>query len=143
MKLFVVPTWLTCILFVVFAAIALWKGGTRERVIAVSQALEMLRGVYLVSAGKILLAMWQPAFFDSFILVICLVCVVRADRYWTVWACSFALLGVVSDLSIFATGITRWAWLSASLVWSYAVAAAMLWGVFTRRPGETSSALVR
>jgi hypothetical protein len=135
-RLFVVPTWLTCTLFVAFAAIALWRGGTRERVIAVSQAVEMLTGIYLLPVGKAVLPMWHPAFYDSFILVVCLACVVRADRYWTIWACSFALLGEISDLSIFATGITRWAWLSASLVWSYAVAAAVLWGVFTRRRNE-------
>ncbi len=132
MRLLVIPTWLVCVLFVVLAAIALWKGGTRERVIAVAQAIEMPTGVYLLPAGKVLLPLLHPAVFDAFILAICLACVVRADRYWTIWACSFALLGEISDLSIFAAGVSRWAWLSASLVWSFAVAASVLWGVLTR-----------
>jgi hypothetical protein len=131
-RLPVIPTWLVCVLFAVLAAIALWRGGTRERIIAVAQAIEMLTGVYLFPAGRFLLPVLHPALFDGFILAVCLACLVRADRYWTVWACSFALLGEISDVSIFATGVSRWAWLSASLVWSFAVAAAVLWGVLTR-----------
>lgn len=131
MTLFVIPTWFNCVLFALVAAVALWKGGIRERAISVAQAVEMITGLYFFPASTWAVPMLHPAAFDGFVLAVCLACVVRADRYWTIWACSFALLDEISDLTIFV-GTTRWAWLSASLFWSYAVAAAVLWGVFTR-----------
>jgi hypothetical protein len=140
MHLFVIPGWFTGPFFVALALLAIWKGGWREAIVAVAQAVEMVVstdicrvatcriGPYALWATE---ALWRPALDDGFILAVCLACVVRAERYWTIWACSFALLGEISDLTIFASGVTRWAWLSASLVWSYAVAAAVLWGVLT------------
>lgn len=132
MHLFAIPAWFNCLAFVAVAVLAIWKGGRREIIIAVALAIEGLVSAYVYPVGPTR-PTWREPGYDAVILAICIACVVRADRYWTLWACSFALLGEISDLSIFATGITRWAWLSASLVWSYAVAAAVLWGVFTRR----------
>lgn len=132
MHLFVVPGWFNCVLFAALAALAFWKGGRRERIIAVAQAAEMVMSIYLYPVGPTR-PPWREPVYDGLILAICLVCVARADRYWTVWACSFALLGELSDLSLFSTGVTRWAGFSASLLWSYAVAAAVLWGVLTYR----------
>jgi hypothetical protein len=132
MHLFVIPGWFTAILFVALAVFAIWKGGRREIVVAVALAVEMLVSIYLYPVGAAY-PMWRLAVDDGLILVVCLACLVRADRYWCVWACSFALLGEISDLTIFAPGITHWASFSASLVWSYAIGAAVLWGVLTRR----------
>jgi hypothetical protein len=131
MHLFVVPSWFNCLLFAALAVLAVWKGGRRERIIAVAQAVEMLVSIYLYPVGPTR-PTWREPVYDGLILAICLVCAVRADRYWTIWACSFALLGEISDLSLFA-GATHWAGFSASLLWSYAVAAAVLWGVLTFR----------
>jgi hypothetical protein len=142
MHVFVIPGWFTSSLFVTLAAFAIWRGGGRERVIAIAQGIEMPLSTYLCSVATCRFGqhapwvpdpMWRPAIDDGVILAICLACLVRAERYWIIWACSFALLGEISDLTIFATEITRWAWLSASLVWSYAVAGAVLWGVLTHR----------
>lgn len=132
MHLFVIPGWFNCVLFVALAAFAIWKGGRREIVIAVAQALEMLMSIYFYPVGPSR-PTWREPVYDGLILVICVACIVRADRYWSVWACSFALLGEISDLSLFVTGVTLWAGFSASLLWSYAIAAAVLWGVLTHR----------
>jgi hypothetical protein len=132
MHLFVIPSWFISTSFVTLAGFALWRGGRRERIIAVAQAVEMLVSIYVYPVGATR-SVWRPVIDDGVILAICLACLVRAERYWIIWACSFALLGEISDLAIFATGVTRWAWLSASLAWSYAVAGAVLWGVLTHR----------
>lgn len=141
MSLFVIPHWFTSILFVALAALALWKGGRSERAIAVTEAFETLVNYYVCPNLNCRLGphafwatqlIWRPVIEDGVILAICLVCLVRAKRYWVVWACSFAVLGVLSDLTVFQTDVTRWARLSASLVWSYAVNATVLWALLTQ-----------
>jgi hypothetical protein len=132
MHIFVIPGWFTTVLFGALALFALWRGGPRERIIAIALAAEMLMSIYVYPVGATY-PIWREAAYDGLILAICLACVVRAERYWSIWACSFALLGEISDLTIFAPGVTHWASFSASLVWSYAISAAVLWGVLTRR----------
>jgi hypothetical protein len=142
MHLFIIPGWFTSSLFAALAALAIWRGGWRESVVAVALTVEMVVSTALCRTATCRLGphalwaaevLWRPAFDDGLILLVCLACMVRSDRYWSIWACSFALLGEISDLTIFAPGVTHWAWSSASLVWSYAVAAAVLWGVLTHR----------
>ena len=83
-------------------------------------------------------AVWRFLLDDTAILALCLFCALRADRYWVIVASSFALLGVVSDLAVYIPGVSLWAFMSASLVWSYAVGLAVLWGVLTHRPSQTA-----
>jgi hypothetical protein len=132
MHLFVIPNWLNTAVFVGLAVFTLWKGGSRERVIAVAVAVEAIVSVYIFPAGPDR-PMWRTPVYDGVILAICIACVVRADRYWTIWASSFALAGEASDLTIFAPGISLWATFSASLFWTYAIEAAVLWGVLAHR----------
>lgn len=140
MHLFVIPGWFSTILFAGLAVLAIWRGGWRERTLAVALAVEMVLSIYLYPVGPTH-PIWREPVYDALILALCMACVVRAERYWSIWACSFALLGEISDLTIFAPGITHWAAFSASLVWSYAIGAAVLWGVLTHRRGGTAPRL--
>ncbi len=132
MHLFVIPSWFNTAVFVGLPVFAVWKGGRRESIIAVALAVQAVVSVYLYPAGPDR-PMWRTPVYDAVILAICIACVVRADRYWTIWACSFALVGEASDLTLFTPGISLWATFSASLVWTYAIGGAVLWGVLTGR----------
>ncbi|MEO8115569.1 MAG: hypothetical protein ABI655_14375 [Phenylobacterium sp.] len=103
----------TANVFVLVAtAFALWRGGLRERMVA-AVALVSWAGMNAYWVFPHLIAPllgpyggWRPArgqgwfelVTDVAILAICLACALRSDRYWTIWASSFALLSVVMHL---------------------------------------------
>ncbi|THD77036.1 MAG: hypothetical protein E7812_13840 [Phenylobacterium sp.] len=132
MHLFIIPAWFDLLFDGLVAALAVWKGGWRERAIAVVQlVLFLLEDRFCDLRSCRPLIPWPSVITDGLILAVCLICAVRADRYWTLWACSFGLLALVSDFAAFIPGVTPWAWLSATLIWSYMLCAAVLWGVWT------------
>lgn len=127
MHLFAIPFWFSFAYVYGVAVVALWKGGWRERAIAFAPALyPMLWRTHGWDGAS-----WRAIVDDSLVLGLCLICAVGAKRYWTLWAASFALLALVSDLLAYAPHVTRWAWASASLIWSYMIDLAVLWGLWT------------
>ncbi|HEY2708362.1 MAG TPA: hypothetical protein VGI95_09935 [Caulobacteraceae bacterium] len=139
MHLFLIPTWVTAIFFVAVSCASLWKGGWRERTVAIVLTGEIIFSTFICGPWSCKLGflnawapdpwLWRPTLDDVVVLAVCFACVIKAERYWTVAACSVALLGVAADLAALAPGVTRWAYSSATLVFSYLVAFTVLWGV--------------
>lgn len=128
--LFVIPAWFATSLYLFVALAALWKGGWRERTLAWLELL--LLAVERAACPGTACAPLFPApqmVVDSLMLAACFVCLVRAERYWVVWASSFGLLALISDLTAFLPHVSQWAWHSATLIWSYLLAATILWGI--------------
>jgi hypothetical protein len=132
MHLFVIPVWGTPVLYASIALLAFWKGGWRERLLADLQLLLAAVEIAVCWAGACYPVQPCPVVIvDSLMLIACLICMVRAKRYWILCASSFGLLALVSDLMLFDRRVTLWASLSASIIWSYLLAASILWGVWT------------
>jgi hypothetical protein len=69
---------------------------------------------------------------DLVLLAACLVCLAGARRYWVIWACALALLEVCMDtLAIAATRVPLFACQSANIIWSYLLAAVLVWASLT------------
>jgi len=141
MHLSVIPREVNTAAGIAVFLVASWKGGWRERVVGTAIAAEVLFSSYLCGFTTCWVARtlgfqvgpspWRPSVDDGIVLAICVVCAVRADRYWSIFACSVALLGEVCDLAIFIPGISQWAVMSASLVFTYALEGMVLWGVWS------------
>jgi hypothetical protein len=135
---FLIPHWFTVTFGCSVALIALWKGDWRARVIGCSEVVMLAVGDYLChtwacwGAAAPPLMLWRATIEDGFVLAICLACAWRAERYWVLWACSFGLLGVVSDtMGVFVPRVTAWADASASIIFTYLVVATVLVGVWS------------
>ncbi|THD77077.1 MAG: hypothetical protein E7812_14060 [Phenylobacterium sp.] len=129
MHLFVIPAWINFVLVSATTALAIWKGGWRERVIAGVQQLQMFRSYVLCETWSC--PAWSALADDGVMLAACVACALRGDRYWTIPASSFALLAVITDLLAARPDLSLWVRASADLVWMYLLSAAILWGVWS------------
>jgi len=111
------------------AVLAFWKGGWRERVVGVAILIEF------VTENDCIVHLHYPVWYvpacDLITLVICVICALRSDRYWTIGASSFALLRVVTQLMRFARGVGPWAYMCAERVWGVLIVAVLLVGVWS------------
>lgn len=73
---------------------------------------------------------WRATGCDVVVLAVCLACAWRAERYWVLWATSFAVLPLVTDGVALIPGVTLWANGSAGLVWAYGSVAAAMVGIW-------------
>lgn len=138
-QLFVIPPWFTCAWVLSYGLVTLWRGGWRERIIASSQAAQFFLMPMFCS--------FEPCSYgdrlshelasDTAMLAICLACGWRTERYPLLWACSFALLSVATDLmAVFIPGVTGWAYNSANIVWAYLLGICVLWSAISGPPGR-------
>ncbi|MEO8115439.1 MAG: hypothetical protein ABI655_13720 [Phenylobacterium sp.] len=73
-------------------------------------------------------------------LAVCLACARRADRYWVVWASSFALLNLITDLmGLLIPRVTFWSYEAAGFVWVDLFDAAILSGVWSTARARRAS----
>lgn len=129
------------------SAIAIWRGGRDERLMAVIQfvceinSLTHLRGATLLfgkaSGVYPLHDQIVPTIpFDVLEFVVCFALALYSRRYWTLWASSILLLALLTDAMI--VGLPKlvdfWAYGSASLVWNYTTSMLVLWGALSRPP---------
>ncbi|MEO8112945.1 MAG: hypothetical protein ABI655_01095 [Phenylobacterium sp.] len=134
MHLFVIPVWITHLVLSAVCLLAFWRGcGSARAIAAVQQADVALHGAWSLSAlpTSYPQAAWFSSGYDAVMLVVCLACARRAQRYWVIWASVFALLSVVTDLALLAPQVTGWAWASASVIWCYLFNVAILAGVWS------------
>jgi hypothetical protein len=126
--------------------LAMFKGGWRERAVALTWTvpdglIPTLIRAHLCSSwclgGARPLSAWLSLSCDLVMLGVCALAAVRADRYWVIWAGAAALLSVLSDaLAIAAPGlVTALGYFFADQIWWFAIGAAVIWGCFGRRPG--------
>jgi len=122
-----IPQWVTIAYVTGVFVFALWKGGPRERLIAVIVEAFMINGL-LDFYPRI-----SGIGVDLVQLGACLACALRSRSYWTIWASAAWVLSVITDIVYLTTPeISRWTYLSASLVWNYALVAALLIGTLAR-----------
>jgi len=145
MHLFYIPNEFTNAYIGSAAVLSWWKGDWQARAITACQMVIMAIG-YFWTYG-----LHQPTdrphwwwYAEDFVLLAaCLAGVPRAKRYWPIWASSFALLILLTDLfMLIGPQITFWADLAASFVWNYLLTATILIGVWpsvrASRPGVTA-----
>jgi hypothetical protein len=140
--LFVLPFGSSYVVAIATMILALRWGGWRERAILSAQLLLLvLEDGFCWLQPCVPLWPWPKVVVDGLILAICLACVVRAERYWVIWATAFGLLALVSDLMSFVPRVTPWAWVSATIIWSYMISVAVLWGVWTTARARRGASL--
>ncbi|MEO8115573.1 MAG: hypothetical protein ABI655_14395 [Phenylobacterium sp.] len=129
------------LLTVVFA---LWRGRWRERTVAVAVLVSSV-AEYAYAWLALGIAprlgplpgwrappVWYEPATDVLILAVCVACALRSDRYWTIWASSFALLSVALHLVWpFTTGLTWWAHAWAMDIWFGLMTTALLAGAWS------------
>ena len=112
-------------------AYSLWRGGRPERVISTSMVLGSVAtavvenrqdwvdpqlGIMAVDLAFLLIAGWY-AF--------------RSDRHWPMWAAAFQLIAIVTHLAMGVDHkVSAWAYLTAGVIWSYLILAAMAVGTW-------------
>ncbi len=118
---------------------ALWRGGWPERVASVANLLAWLVSPFAENGRDWVDPQWGLLAVDAAFLGVLLVLALRTDRTWLLWACAFQLLGVVTHGAMMADrSVGAWAYLTASVIWSYLVLAALAVGAWTcwrRRAG--------
>ena len=123
-----IAPWLVITYVLSVSALALWRGGPSERLIAVLQVLMVVNGYGHFYPPA------TPAFFDVVEFVACLACTLRSRSYWTLWASAGFLLSVMTSFLYYSlTGIGHWAYISAELVWLFISTTALLCGAFVGR----------
>jgi hypothetical protein len=110
------------------AALALWRGGSPERLMA-----GYLEGMFLNGYWRVIPGLLH--FPGSFVgVAVGVVCLAASRSYWTVWACAGLLLSFVTDVIYAADAhVGRWAYLSTELVFWYVSLAAVAYGTLVRR----------
>ena len=132
-----IPIWFSASIICSVALLAFWRGDWRARTIAASLVIQVAFEIYVChtwacwGAGRPSLMTWRLVSEDAVLLLVCLACARRAERYWVLWASSFALLGFVTDLMrLVMPRITDWASAAAGVVWTYGLTATLLVGVW-------------
>jgi len=149
LHLFTIPPWINHSYFVGVALTALWRGDWRARAVGACHAVSLLAGIYVChtlscwSPTGLQFATWRWLAEDLPVLVVCLACAWRAERYWVLWASSFSMLAVISDLMGGFPGISAWSGASADLVWNYGLITTVLIGVLTQTPRNPPVVAIR
>jgi hypothetical protein len=131
--------WLSGILDVLVVVLAIWRGRWRERVVAftwlfpdnfIPGAIRWYVCSHFCMAGAHPFSPWLSLIADLVMLGVCAWVIFRANRYWTIWACAFALLSIVTDVvAIVISGLAmQFAYWWADQVWWLLLGAAVAWG---------------
>lgn len=122
------PFWLTPAVFVGLCLVGLWFGGREERFTA--GALLLAYAATLVFRDRSWLGtQWAGFMIDLAFLVLIGAIALRTRRYWPLAASGFQLLGVVTHAArMIDPNVHAWAYITAGVIWSHAVAAAVAVG---------------
>ena len=134
MHLFIIPHWINQLSVVLVSLFALWKGGRPERIWAVVRVAVMLYplgtcSIYACPEMRALVAAALPIMLTQLAAIVFLA--LRYDRYWLIWASSFCLLHVVTDLVGLYPGASWWAFASAHVIWTYCSSLVLAWGTWS------------
>jgi hypothetical protein len=159
MHIATIPPMLNFVAVSTVCALAVWRGGPRERLIATLHQTLLLNGAtyidpttghpilmpassaqFALTTGHahVLESIGHPHFLpttasDAVEFLACLACIVSGGGYWTIWAAAALLLSLATDALMLAQpDIGAWAYVSAEWVWFYIATIALLWGALTR-----------
>jgi hypothetical protein len=129
------PTWFPIVVIGGVCAAALLKGGREERIAAGAFVLGTLATPFIkdYSWGT----QWAIFGVDVVYLALLLVIALRSPRYWPLCAAGFQLLGVVTHAaSIVDPMLPKWAYVTAGVIWTYLVLAAIAVGTWNAWRGR-------
>lgn len=137
MHLFNIPVWIGLTYTAIATLLAFVGRDWRARAIAACQAASVIDVDVFCDAWAChtrtlqWLNVSRMAIEDLVTLAVCVVCLVRAKRYWVLWATSFVVLITITDaLLAFDAHVSQWAGASAIVVWNYALNTAILIGAW-------------
>jgi hypothetical protein len=108
---------------------ALLKGGWEERVVAIGLAVNVALTVALRDTHWPRVQ-WAGFALDLGLFALILAVALRSSKFWPLWAAAFALLNTVTHLAAAADRkIDAWAYLTAIIIWTYALMISLTLGV--------------
>lgn len=116
-------------------AAAIWKGGWRERTVAALNPAYFIVASVVGSLGwfgafEYPAVAWRSVCLNLLQAAVLIPVVVRARRYWVLWAASIELLAVtVALIAALGGGISIWTWAAANNFWALAFDAMVLFGI--------------
>jgi len=128
----ILQPWLGLMVFAAVCTFALWKGGLEERITAASLLLGDVVTLALRDRS------WQGTQWIGFgvdvaFLLIITTIALRSPRYWPLAAAGFQLLGVVTHAArMIDPHVQAWAYITAGVIWTYAVVIALAVGAYNR-----------
>lgn len=123
-------------LLVLAAALAVWRGGWRERATAAVLVLTWI-GTALAPFDPAK-PPWAAIALDGGTMLFLLYLALFSKRRWTVWAAAFQFLLMANHLAFVRFHeLEQWAYVTAYYVWGDAVLVALIIGVI-RRPRATT-----
>ena len=129
----ILPFWLLPVLFMGFCLVGLWFGGREERVTA--GALLLAYAATLVFRDRSWAGtQWVTFGTDIAFLLLIGFIALKTRRYWPLFAAGFQLLGVATHTArVIDPYVHAWAYITAGVIWSHAVAASVAIGAINRR----------
>jgi hypothetical protein len=113
-------------------ALALWKGGREERIVAAAFAVGTFAAPFLKDhswAGT----QWSLFAVDMVYLALLVVVALRSVHYWPLWAAGFQLLAILTHAaSLIDRQLRPWAYVTAGVIWTYLGLAAIAVGTYNR-----------
>jgi hypothetical protein len=115
----------------IVCGLALWRGRDDER-LAAAATLANWSITLLVSRPLSGETQWPVLAVDAVLLVLMVWLALRSNRYWPLFSAAFALLIVVTHIThALDTGVSVWAYLTATLIWSYFILFTIGYGAWT------------
>ena len=121
--------WPTALMAV--CALAAWRGRDVERLAAASYlaAWALTLVTFRAGTGD---TQWLVMIIDIGLLGMLATIAMKSRRYWPLFSAAFQLLAVLTHVArALDSAVTGWAYLTAGIIWSYLVIAAIGYGAFT------------
>lgn len=127
--------WMAIAFFWAVCGFAVWKGGWEERIVGGALALAIL-ATPIVKDHHWLGPQWGVLSVDLVLLVLIGVIALRTERWWPLPAAAFQLLGVMTHAARIADqSVGGWAYITAGVIWSYALLITITVGAFNHWRG--------
>ena len=131
MSSYQLPIWVWPVALSIVCALAVWRGHDEERLAAAAVlanwALSMV--VYRARSEE---TQWAVLVVDAGLFAIFLWIAMRSRRFWPLFAAGFELLSLVTHgAHALDAGVSGWAYLTATRIWSYLILIAIGYGAWT------------
>jgi hypothetical protein len=125
------PAWVWPAALMVVCALAIWRGRDNER-LAAGMDLASWALTVVVFQDNSNATQWPVVMIDALLFAGLLWIALRSSRHWPMFAAGFALLLLVTHLASAADpSIGGWAYLTAGIMFSYLILAAIAYGAIT------------
>lgn len=142
MSAYQLPVWVWPATLAVAGGMAAWRGREDERIAGVTVLANWALSMVAYRAGSDE-TQWTILAIDGGQFLVFLWIALRSPRYWPLPLAAFGLLQLVTHIAhALDAGISTWAYMTASLIWSYLILVAIGYGAWTapRRYAEIGEA---